>query len=314
VRARPIAGTLALFATIFFFAENGSAFCRTTTCHNCAASAGGCVTEGAALFWPSSCVSHSVQQDATKWANLAETTRVVNAAFDAWTAVLCPGTSQGPSIKLVDIGPVACRAPEFNSGEVTIGGNANIVVFNDDTWPVAETSTDPESTLALTTVTYDKSTGQILDADIRVNGQNVLSTSAPVPSNAYDMQSLLTHEVGHFIGLAHSAVPCTGPHDCPTMHALYPKGDDSFRTLEVDDVAGACAVYPPGRASDTTCIPIFGFSGECGIPVNPDGRAGCQLARGTVGFSTSSPAILGAIAAAWLRRKREQRPEPRRRC
>jgi Matrixin len=313
VRTRKHVLPLAVFGAVSALSAASFGFCRTTTCRDCGTSAeDGCVHGGAPLFWPNRCVSHSLQQDGTKWASLAETTRAVNGAFEAWSQVTCPGTSEHPSIDLVDIGPVACGAQEYNNGVVnvagddaTIGGNANIVVFNDDSWDVSDPDGDPEATLALTTVTYDLRTGELLDADIRVNGQNVLSTSTPVPANAYDIQSVLTHEVGHFIGLAHSTAPYVPGHGWPTMRAVYPKGDDTFRTLEPDDIAGVCASYPPGRAADPSCVPHFGFSAECGIELHQG--AGCELARRPAAFSDGLAVLLGAVGAAARRRSRSRR-------
>ena len=73
-------------------------------------------------------------------------------------------------------------------------------------------------------------------------------TRTPVPATSYDLPSILTHEVGHFLGMAHSTEPCTvGGDDCPTMNPFYTTGSDAYRSLEADDVAGICAVYPPSR-------------------------------------------------------------------
>jgi len=300
VRVRLAGAFLAVLAAVSTLGARASAFCRTTTCESCKQPEDGCVTQGTPLFWPRSCVSYSVQKDATRWADLAEATRVVDASFDAWTKVICPGTAGGPSLKLVNIGPVACRTAEYNDGVKSVGGNANVVVFYDDAW---NSQDDQDGTLALTTVTYDWRNGEFIDADILVNGQNVLSTATPVPSNAYDMQSLLMHEVGHFIGLSHSRAACSVPRGCPTMHALYPKGDDSYRTLETDDVAGVCAAYPPGRQANAWCIPDYGFSTECGIDVTDD-RTGCQAAGGRPRCSGALAVLLGAIGASWMLRKR----------
>jgi hypothetical protein len=310
VRARPATLLLAFFAAVSSYETASFAFCHATTCHDCVAPADGCVTEGLPLYWPNSCVTYAVQQDATRWASLDVATRAVDAAFAVWTGSPCAGTGQGPSIGFVNVGPVACNAQEYNDGETTIGGNANIVVFNDYSWNVGDTSMDPESTLALTFVTYDKRSGAILDADILVNGQNALSTATPVPAAAYDLQSLLTHEVGHFIGLAHSPVPCGTTRGCPTMRAVYRKGDDSFRTLEADDVAGVCGTYPPGRPSDPSCVPNFGLSGECGLTVTRDRRGGCTVAAGRPPSNGLVAAIALSVAVSRFSRKRLRRRQP----
>src|SRR4029077_18903259 len=54
--------------------------------------------------------------------------------------------------------------------------------------------------------------GQILDADtlFRNDGQGTFATpsalATPQGAGAYDLESLLTHELGHWFGLSHSAV------------------------------------------------------------------------------------------------------------
>ncbi len=52
-----------------------------------------------------------------------------------------------------------------------------------------------------------------------------------------DLQSALTHELGHAIGLEHSQVPAA------VMYPSSAKGDVSKRVLAADDVAGASALY-----------------------------------------------------------------------
>jgi hypothetical protein len=179
-----------------------------------------------------------------------------------------------PSFELANLGPVACDRHEYNDQQNSYGGNANIIVFRDDEWAATK---DPH-TLALTTVTYNRNTGEIYDADIEVNSHvqfatmRSISTSLRVPNNSYDLQSILTHEAGHFLGLAHSNASCSPSGDCPTMDAMYRTGSDDFRTLDKDDIEGICAIYPPNRtAVDNSCAPRHGFSGECGT----EGHKGC---------------------------------------
>jgi hypothetical protein len=135
-----------------------------------------------------------------------------------------------------------------------------------------------EETLALTTTTYNQNTGEILDADMELNGwdggasNTVIDPSAPVdgwyftcgtptarcvrygdPSCIWiDVQNTATHEAGHFIGLAH---PCNGASCAGVpMTTMYPyagPGDTSKRNLTPDDVSGLCAIYPAGKATVT---------------------------------------------------------------
>lgn len=68
----------------------------------------------------------------------------------------------------------------------------------------------------------------------------------------------MTHETGHFLGLAHSHQPDA------TMYPVYQQGTTMIRNLSDDDIAGICAVYPPGDIpSDCDPTPHHGFSALC---------------------------------------------------
>jgi hypothetical protein len=126
------------------------------------------------------------------------------------------------------------------------------------------------STVALTTVTYDPQTGRIVDADIEVNGwdgtggpsQGTPGDHLTPPTHGWyftcnaeptgttcssygdagcdfiDLQNTVTHEVGHFIGLAHSSDSST------TMWDRTEPAQMSKRILSADDVNGVCTIYP----------------------------------------------------------------------
>jgi MYXO-CTERM domain-containing protein len=288
------------------YGSSAHAFCRTTTCETCEAPPNGCVTDGVPLYWPDTCISYSLQRDASDVADLQTATDAADLAFTAWESALCPTTGKTPYFKLQRTEPVACGKHEYNDQEASYGGNANIIVFRDTEW----TATKDPHTLALTTVTYNKSTGEIFDAVIEVNshvqfaGMQGISTATPVPSSKFDLQSILTHEAGHFLGLAHSDVDCSSPDHCPTMDAAYQTGTSDFRDLEPDDVAGICAIYPRDRAvsGDETCSPRHGFSGECGVP----GEKGCCATAPGGPSSRGSEGLFAALAglALWVARRR----------
>jgi hypothetical protein len=301
----PIAVGLLAGLTALVVSTRAEAFCRTTTCHGCTQPLGECVTSGIPVFWAENCLSYDLQQDASVQVSLGIATEVAARAFSHWQDVICPSANASPSIKFLDLGPVSCNRVEFNEN----GGNANLIVFRDTSW--ADTNGyDPTSTLALTTITFNVKTGQLYDADIEINGQMPLNaTDASVP-DAFDLESVLTHEAGHFLGLAHSDAPCDA--QCPTMHASYTPGATACRTLEADDIAGICTVYPPGRvAASNTCVPMGGLSSECGFagaatPTQSPAQGGCAIAHsGQIPLRAHPFATLGAIvtlvALRWRR-------------
>ena len=61
-----------------------------------------------------------------------------------------------------------------------------------------------------------------------------------------DLQTVVTHEVGHFIGLAHGREPNTimAAHLCDSGDRCA-RDRVSSRRLAVDDIAAVCALYPP---------------------------------------------------------------------
>jgi len=227
---------------------------------------------GTPISWAKLCVSYSMQYQASKQVDLAHAAAATKKAFDAWQNVTCPGSSAPPSIQLGDkFGTVACNVHEYNQTD----GNANIIMFRDDEWPYPEAV---DTTLALTTVTFSKKTGEIYDVDMEINSKMPLTTDDTVMFGVFDLQSIITHEAGHFLGLAHSQDPEA------TMWSSYSMGDDSFRTLSADDAAGVCAIYPAEQDNGSCDYrPRQGFSPECGI--YPAAVGTCALAAGGPGRS-----------------------------
>lgn len=176
----------------------------------------------------------------------------------------------------------------------------NIVSMRTDAWcaPKADGSPDPRcaephdpSALAITSV-FARGYGEIVDADIEVNAVNFLwgdLVSTP-DASSQDLQNALTHEVGHFIGLDHTCymgavanppldqngqeIPScdTAPPDvkATTMFASAMPGDLSKRSLEEDDQAAVCSIYPAGAADELACP-------------GPDRGGGCAVATADAG-------------------------------
>jgi hypothetical protein len=104
--------------------------------------------------------------------------------------------------------------------------------------------------IALTTVTFDKDTGELRDADIEINSaeHDVLVPGADgLPAGASDLQSVLTHEIGHFFGMAHAA-------NGAAVMFESDDGTEKKRSLTASDIAGICAVYAPGGTRSVSTI------------------------------------------------------------
>jgi hypothetical protein len=260
-RVSPIAVVLVALVALLR-ARAAEAYCRSAACppHDPDGTTAGqrCVPAedgdcGTVLQWRQPCISFSVQQGASRQVDYDTAESVLTQAFATWTGLDCGGGP--PSIQVLDFSPVSCDQLEYNKE----AGNANALMFRDASWPhdVDGGGTD---TLALTTVTYDAEKGDIYDADIEVNtaDNNFTTSDTPGPSDV-DLLSVLTHETGHFLGLAHT------PVDGATMFASYTPGTITIRQPAADDVAALCDAYPVGRSATGECtgIPRHGFASEC---------------------------------------------------
>ncbi|MGH7435926.1 MAG: matrixin family metalloprotease [Polyangiaceae bacterium] len=257
------------------------------------------------LWWRGAVISYDLQQNASKGLSYDQAAPVVAHAFATWTGTTCTGGGR-VSIDVRDLGPVACDEVQYNSDQ----GNAHLIAFRDDYWP----HDDPFNTLALTTITFDHETGEIFDADMEINATVPLSVGDPVPPGGYDFESIVTHEAGHFLGMAHSGDMSA------TMYYYYAPGSTAQRTLTPDDVGAICSTYLPDhtRSVATTVAPggkvaegpadptpRHGFQSQC---ARAQGE-GCAVSTGPQ--QVASPwmdAAAGSmlVAAAWARRGRRR--------
>ena len=251
--------------------QPAQAYCRTSVCDGeeagtlCMPSQpGDC---GTALAWNRRCIGFSMQQRGSVQIDVTRTQTLMQRAFDSWQTANCEhGNGSTPTIglQITTLPQVECDQVEYNQS----GGNANTVIFRDDTWPYQ----GQDSTLALTTVTYSLETGEIFDADLEINSTASTALTTSDTNVQIDLLSILTHEAGHMLGLAHSA------DEDATMTAAYLPGELNLRTLEIDDVNGICASYPPNTNSNTAqCDPAprHGFKSSCG-PGDDTGSGGCD--------------------------------------
>ncbi len=142
---------------------------------------------------------------------------------------------------------------------------------------------------AVTTLTFVRSTGEILDADIEINsyihefadcGEAHPGTC---PASVADLENMLTHEVGHVLGLDH---PLGGSGDT-TMFASAQSNETKKRSLEQDDKDGLCAIYPRERGEPDLCPGAGPRLELAGSSQFEDGRVfrvaeeqGCSQSRG----------------------------------
>ncbi|MBD0325491.1 MAG: matrixin family metalloprotease, partial [Pyrinomonadaceae bacterium] len=113
-----------------------------------------------------------------------------------------------------------------------------------------------------TRVIYDPGTGAILESDIVINPCLQFSTDGTV--GTYDLESTLTHELGHLLGLEHSGVIGATMQPQQGQNGLYGLPAWTPRTLSEDDRAGIHVLYGPSSGLGSIAgtlradTPIFG--------------------------------------------------------
>ncbi len=151
------------------------------------------------------------------------------------------------------------------------------------------------TTAAVTTLSFNFRTGKIYDVDVELNSSNMNFTLSE-ENVEIDLLSIVTHEVGHFLGIDHSS------NTTATMISYYEPGSTKKRSLDKDDQEAICATYSPDRLLPeiNTCDPRGTYSARC----TNDPGCGCQVFKSESNRSRSSLLSISLIASLLCLRRR----------
>src|SRR5438105_8189521 len=128
------------------------------------------------VAWPASSFPVTYQTDARVINTLPNAAVVIERAFSAWATV--PDTN------------ISFRSLGVANGLTAGNDGRNTITLADDLFK-------DQYAIAMTTDWYDTS-GRVTEADIQID--------ATLVNSDYNVQQAVTHEVGHLLGLDHSAV------------------------------------------------------------------------------------------------------------
>lgn len=280
MRASPLA-LACLLAT-----PTASAWCRTTTMP-AQPDPTVCPSEGRPIAWTTGCAGFRFDPTVLpdpRVISRAQVGTVLDLAARAWSSVSCDeATRAAPSFVLARLADGPSRAGYFEGV-----ANTNTVAFR-LRW--GEDAYHPPDAAAVTIVTFGARSAAILDADTELNlrgetNPRGFAFAINADPRSADLQTIVTHEFGHSMGLAHSGLREA------VMWYTAGRGEQRQEPTP-DDVAGICSVYPSSRFA--ICDPevrsarFVGGGVHCGV-----GRPG---ARGSL-------AALVALVAALIATRR----------
>lgn len=214
--------------------------------------------QGSTVTWEMNCSVGSNVQVSAGSGCLIESP--IKSAFEAWnTTPLSPGgpvitnltINEGPQTALTDpdagtsgidcvniVSFMASSAIRFPTGAIAFTTLATVFGSPPTHYPCTSNGT--------TTTKTCNQPACIADADVMFNPATDFSSVQPTPTNAYDIQSVATHEVGHLLGLDHSGI---------AHSVMYPFGDVGVgqqRSLSTDDILGIGFLYPGASFATAT--------------------------------------------------------------
>jgi matrixin len=262
-----------------------------------------------ALRWSTALGSNPVTiftQDQTPTGALTEIAETITTSLAVWTAV--SGTSLTP----------ASVAPPTR---VSVAASCGTDGLNTLCFDQADMAFTPGVLAFTRVVSADRIgeqlgasevsvvPGQILDADIYFNpGDSNVTFATPLALSAhpksYDLESILTHELGHFLGFSHSAIwgamMFPYAHMPGTFSTPRPSAQQPDAPLGDDDRTGLRVLYPD--ASDLThagsiegrVLPANPIS----LPVSPPNVTGIYGAQ-VVAVDAASGAVTAGTIGGW---------------
>lgn len=245
-------------------------------------------------------------QNQTASGRLNEIEQIISQSLGVWTAVsgtlLLPGTFT-PLTRTATQN--ACGADGLNS----ICFDQMDMAFTPGVLAFTRVITADVTGIQIGSSAASTELGQILDADIYFSPGDSNTTFAtpqafPASPKAYDLESVVTHELGHLLGFSHSAVwgammfpfaPAPG-----TISGTRPTTAQPDAPLGDDDRAGLRVLYtnPADTLHQGSISGRIIPANPLALPAFPPGVTGVFGAH-VVAVDNSTGAVIGATLGGW---------------
>ncbi|MCG8554708.1 MAG: matrixin family metalloprotease [Proteobacteria bacterium] len=209
---------------------------------------------GKPIRWTEQAVPMRMGRQVVNLLEPGEARRAAAIATDAWL-----GLPRVPDVLLQD--GLSNDGPGYHQGTSSNG------IYLVRPW------TFDSQKLAVTVTTYEEATGKMIDADVLVNGdvgydlleehageEHAAQHAPRRRSDDYDLAAVLTHELGHVLGLGESEAD-----RLVTMWPYIRHGETHQRSIEADDEQGAITIY----RSQVLSEPRGGCGGQASVPGRP---------------------------------------------
>jgi hypothetical protein len=266
-------------------------------------------TDSIAIRWSTALNTNPVTivtQNQTASGRLTEIEQVITQALAVWTGV--SGTTLVPA-SLTPLTRTATQNACGSDGVNSICFDQADMAFTPGVLAFTRVITTDRIGMQVGSSAVSTQLGQILDVDIYFNpsdSQTLYATPQALAATpkAYDLESLLTHELGHFLGFSHSAVwsailfpfaPAPG-----TFSGMRPTAQQPDAPLGEDDRTGLRVLYRD--AADA--VHQGSISGRLSpanplaLPASPPGVTGLFGAQ-VVAVDAASGAAVGATLGGW---------------
>jgi Matrixin len=189
----------------------------------------------ATLKWNDFPIRYFVTDRGTAGVSAQQFQTAVTTAFAAWDGV--------------DTAETSSQFAGFTAANPVTGDSMTVLGFVN--------RPDLDRVLGATSFIIDVTTGEILESDIFFNTRFPWSVVPAGEAGRQDLESIAVHEIGHLLGLGHSALGETevmpgGRRVLGAEAVMFPiafaAGSIQDRTLKADDIAGITDLYPTAES------------------------------------------------------------------